>query len=407
MSPENMNVLVYSGPEILASSLSNCITSLRTLLVPNYAVQSVTRQALSSQAWVTTCAMLVFPACRSLSFDPALRTTVEQYIRHGGKLLTLGASVKVQAHEGTNVASPRERLHKLSPFERDTLLLFTDTVSGTRVSMNLGGRPVESASLVTISMNGLRANHLPYSGNFQGLETVEGSNLEPIIYASDGDDTRLAAAKLSYGKGMVIFSAILIDHPLTEEPLASRISTPPDSLSSDQLQNYDAQRQQLLRVVLDKLDLLLPEKASASVSPLPQILTCTPTKPWIVDTIMKALSMEPDTLRADEPAVLQDNNDTFQYFRASDKWDVLEQAREKSGERRNPATWNPKQVLVCRDGLLPSTVQTPLFDVGSFYKELSGLQTRSGHTAEKDRWRMGEAFMYGEVVTSTQTLIDK
>lgn len=403
-----MNVLVYSGPEILASSLSNCITSLRTLLVPNYAVQSVTRQALSSQAWVTTCAMLVFPACRNLPVDPALRSTVEQYVRNGGKLLTLGTSVKVQAREETSGKSLQERLQKLTLSERDALF-FSDTVSGTRVSVNLGGRPIEAANLVTVSMDGLQANHLLYSGDFQGPTIVEGGALEPIAHASDGGGTRLAAAKLSYGKGMAIFSAVLVDHPLTEEPLASRISTSPTPLSPDQLQNLEAQRQQLLRAVLSKFDLLLPEKVSASISPLPQILTSTPAKPWVVDIIMDALSIKPDKLRVDEPVVLQDTNDTFQYFLASDKWDVLEREREKSGERRNPATWNPKQVLVCRDGLLPSTAQTPLFDVGSFYKELSNIhaESESYDTADEVSWRMGEAFMYGEVVTSTQTMFDK
>ena len=217
----------------------------------------------------------------------------------------------------------------------------------------------------------------------------------------------LIRIRVSYGKGMAIFSAVLVDHPLTEEPLASRISTSPTPLSPDQLQNTEVQRQQLLRAVLGKFDLLLPEKASASISPLPQILTATPSKPWIVDTIMNALSIEPDTLRVDEPVVLQDTNDTFQYFLASDKWDVLERARETSRERRNPATWNPKQVLVCRDRLLPFTAQTPLFDVGSFYKELSNIHAESDDTADKVSWRMGEAFMYGEVVTSTQTMFDK
>lgn len=402
-----MNVLVYTGPEILASSLSNCITSLRTLLVPNYAVQSVTRQALSSQAWVTGCAMLVFPACARLLIDPLLRSMIEQYVRDGGKLLALCTRVKVHARRDTDAASLQERLSKVTLSERDALLLFYDRVSGTRVSVDVGGRPVDAASLVTASIDDLRADYIPYSGDFQGADTVEGGILEPIVHSLDGSDTKVAAAKLSFGRGIAIFSAVLIDHPLTEEPLASRISTSPTALSPDQLQKSEAQRQQLLRAVLGRLDLLLPEKASASLCPLPQILTCVPTKPWIVDSIIKALAIEPDTLRPDEPTALQDSNDTFQYFLASEKWDVLKQARETDRERKDPTSWNPKQVLVCRGGMLPPATQTPLFDVGSFYKELSNIHTKASHTDEKDRWKMGEVFMYGEVVTSTQTMLDK
>lgn len=405
MLPLGMNVLVYSGPEILASALSNCITSLRTLLVPNYAVQSITRQALSSQAWVPTCAMLVFPACKNILVDPALRLLIEQYVKDGGRLLALCTSVKVQAREETAIASLQERLSNVTLSERDALLLFSDTVSGTRISVKLGGRPVEAASLVTALTDDLRADYIPYSGEFQGA--VEGGILEPIAHALDGSDTKVAAAKLPFGNGAAIFSAVLIDHSLTEEPLASRISTSPTAVSSEQLQKAEAQRQQLVGAVLGRLGLLLPEKASASLSPLPQILTCVPTKPWIVDTIMKALAIEPETLRPDQPATLQDRNDTFQYFLASDKWDVLQRAREMSGERKDPASWNPKQVLVCRDGMLPSAAQTPLFDVRSFYKELSGIHTKASEADEKDNWKMGEAFMYGEVVTSTQTMIDR
>ncbi|KAH9916919.1 uncharacterized protein B0H18DRAFT_1136951 [Fomitopsis serialis] len=334
-----MNVLVYSGPEVVASSLSHCITSLRIALGPNYAVQSVTRKALSTQAWLGNCALLVLPACKSTPVDSTLSSTIEQYVQDGGRLLTIGATVKS---------------------------------SDTKISVAFEGGSLKNALLTTISLGGFHIHCLPFLGSFQGVDSAEPSKLEPIAHVvEDGACTGVATTKLSHGKGSAIFCAILIDHPLTDEPLLSRLTGSPALFSDDQLQKAEAQRQQLLRSILQTLDLVLPEKTSEYRSPLPQFLTSSPSKPWIVDRVLQALSIEPDSLPPHKPITLQDSNDTFHYQLASAGW------------------------------------ETPLFDTKKFYDELARARRKAGCKDSQDAWGMGEALFYGEVVTSTQTMIDK
>ncbi|TFY54489.1 hypothetical protein EVJ58_g8836 [Rhodofomes roseus] len=401
-----MNVLVYSGPEVLASSVSHCITSLRTILVPNYAVQSITKQLLSSQAWLGSCALLVFPVCRSAPIDPALRSTVERYVQDGGKLLTIGATVKRQSREAISAAGLQERLSKMTLSPQNTALVFSDKPSGNKVSVSFEGRTIENAQLATVSLGDLRVHGLPRVGSFEGIDGVGSAMLEPLAHiVEDEARTSVATAKLSYGKGCAILCACLVDHPLTAEPLIPQLTRPPSSMSDDQVQNAEHQRQQLLRCTLELLGLVPPEKTSNSLSPLPQFLTCPPAKPWVVDHVLAALSNKP--LLSDRPIVLQDSNDTFYYYLASEGWQILDKARQESGRRTDPSLWNPKHVLVYRDGLLPSAEQTPLFNVRKFHEELAPARRNAGLHDQEDAWGMGEAFLYGEVVTSTQTMLDK
>lgn len=76
-------------------SVKHCLYTLRRLLSPNYAVISVTENALLKEPWTASCALLVFPGgadlgyCRILNGEGNARIT--QYVRRGGKYLGLCA----------------------------------------------------------------------------------------------------------------------------------------------------------------------------------------------------------------------------------------------------------------------------------------------------------------------------
>ncbi|KZT64141.1 class II aaRS and biotin synthetase [Daedalea quercina L-15889] len=403
-----MNVLVYSGPEVLAPSVSHCITSLRILLVPNYAVQTVSRQSLASRAWLGSCALLVLPACKTAPADSGLGSMIEQYVHDGGKLLTIGANVKLQTRGVSSATGLQGRLSRMTLTESSAPLLFSDKISGSKVSVNFEGRSLENTQLAVVSSSNIRVGCMPLLGNFQGVSNTACGTMESIAHVVEDDsNASVAVVKLSHGNGSVVFSAVLADHPITEEPLLSRLASPPFSMSGTQLQAAEAERQQLFASILQALGLTLPEKTSTSLSPLPQFLTGNPSKPWIVDNALRALSIEPETLSNDKPVVSQDSNDTFQYHLASPDWKLLDQSRDEARRRMDPSSWNPKDVLVCRGGLLPSTRETPLFDVEKFYTELAVARRKGDRKDKEGSWGVGEALIYGEVVTSTQTMLDK
>jgi len=87
--------------------------------------------------------------------------------------------------------------------------------------------------------------------------------------------------------------------------------------------------------------------------------------------------------------------------------DLLKSSREASKTISDPSTWQPKHVILCLGGVLPKKEMTPIFDIALFYKDLEAARDKIGLSKTSEPWGMGEALLYGEVVTSTQTMLDK
>ena len=140
--------------------------------------------------------------------------------------------------------------------------------------------------------------------------------------------------------------------------------------------------------------------------PLPQFFTSTPKKSDLVGRVMEALAAPQS---GSQLSVFKDANDEFHFHPLQESLELLELARKKSesGERSDPATWQPKHVVVCLDGSLPPPKLTPLFDLKLFYEALSAAHEKEGSSGTAEPWRMGEVLLYGEAVTSTQTMLDK
>ena len=67
-----MNVLVYDGPGASKKSLAYSLSTLKTLLLPHYTVQTITPKALATEPWAANCALLVLPGGRDLPYIDAL-----------------------------------------------------------------------------------------------------------------------------------------------------------------------------------------------------------------------------------------------------------------------------------------------------------------------------------------------
>ena len=108
-------------------------------------------------------------------------------------------------------------------------------------------------------------------------------------------------------------------------------------------------------------------------------------------------------------SVFKDTNDEFHFHPFQESSGLLELARAKSdsGERGDPATWQPKHIVVCLGGSVPPSKLIPLFDLRIFYEALSAAHEKEASAGTAEPWRMGEVLLYGEAVTSTQTMLDK
>ncbi|KZT22960.1 class II aaRS and biotin synthetase [Neolentinus lepideus HHB14362 ss-1] len=374
-----MNVLVYSGSEV--ASASHTITSLRTLLLPNYTVQAVTSQSLANHPWTAACALLVFPSSLSAPSSPKVINAVNKFVNDGGAYLCLSSGAQVAGRVSTIGGGLR----------------FEDKTTGTTVYPTFrNGSETSIAELEPAEDGGSVVKvHQDGTSEFSGIEKA--SHIKVLSRYANGSIAGIICHATD-GLKLAIWSPSL-EYPLTGSA----------SLSLDEIREGEKHRQVLLRDTLRSLGLRLPEDKPPSC-PLPQFLVAPPSRPDIVPHILSALELNLST-DAMEPSVLPDTNDTFHFHSFSAGVTALQQARVKSLEptqQMKEEEWQPKHVVVCSSAQRPTTDHTPLFDVDRYFASLQSARKREGlEDGEGDSWGIGEALLYGEVVSSTQTMLDK
>ncbi|KAJ6588314.1 biotin-protein ligase [Mycena capillaripes] len=387
-----MNVLVYAGSEAIQTSLDHTLSTLRSILLPSYSVQPISQPALVSQPWQATCALLVFPGCRDIVLSKA-SAAIDGYVQSGGVFLALGTGSHYSSRgldQGIlNVAS--------TSISKDMLLRFFDRESGSYIypSFHPSGsddtpRPVEIQP-----MDGERIDVMFQSGTSEIIGVSDGNKRNVRVlarYIEDDVEGAVAGALYTVGHGKIILWAPSPEYPLNEEP-ASSISMA-SSLSPAAIDLAERKRRNLMKNTLHLLGLQIPEEAATICRPLPQFLVSHFIKPHIVSLITNSIAApQPGT----ELSAFEDTNDKFSFH-------VLSESGSLIGDNRRNA---PKHIVICPDGQLPVREQTPLFDLGLFFSALSSARKKEEVSEDAEPWGIGDALLYGEAVTSTQTMLDK
>ncbi|KAK7042482.1 BPL/LPL catalytic domain-containing protein [Favolaschia claudopus] len=394
-----MNVLVYSGPEVIQASLDRTLSSLRYALLPFYSVQPISQQALVSQPWPSTCALLVFPGCRDIVLSKA-STTIEEYVKNGGRFLALGTGSHYSSRgldQGIlNVAS--------TSMSKDMLLRFFDVKSGSSIYPTFHHRePSDTPRSVAIQpSDGERIDMLFQTGNSQvvGVDSDQ-RNLRILArYVDNEVEGPAAGVFYAVGAGKIILWTPSLEYPLTEEPVSS-VSM---ALSPSTIDIAERRRSDLLKRTLSLLGLQIPEEAASIRRPLPQFLVSHFIKPQVVSLITDSIASPSSGLELD---AFEDANDKFRFHLLQESGPLVQSCRQAATTRTDPSTWQPKHIVVCRDGELPDREHTPLFDLGLFFSALSSARIKEGILETIQPWCFGDALLYGEAVTSTQTMLDK
>ena len=373
-----MNILVYSGPEALKSSLTGSLSTLRSLVTPHFTVQAITTETLISSPWFTDCALLVFPACYELKPFPLI-SVVRRYIEEdGGKCLMFSSGATFSASSMLDsFSSP-----SIPTSSKNQTLRFFDKTTNTYLypKFHTGGEYALSSSLVSIQLiSEESANQVTQleSKDFIGVENAKGAEI--IAKAAD----KVAAVKCRFNKGLVAIWGAGIEFPTTHS-------------------NF---RLNALRCTLEGLGLQIPSENLTSTShPMPQFLVASPSKPRAVSRVIEVLAAATGTpLR-----LFEDGNDTFEFHELKDGDRVLKEVSQNDLQP-HPATWQPKHVIVCRDGTLPRSTQTSIFDIAQFFDEIEASRNKHAviDNPDSDGWGIGDVLLYSEVVTSTQTMLDK
>lgn len=402
----NVNVLIYNGPGVSQTSLSHTISSLKALLTPHFAVQTVSAAVLASQPWSESCALLVLPGGRDLPYLASLATatnTIQSYVNNGGAFLGICAgayyaSRRVEWETGTKLEVSGDR--PLAFFDgicKGCVYpgFAYDSENGARA---VGVEDVDESQIV----QGLYFNG---GGEFIGADTSKTATVLAKYVEEEGHG-KIAAVRCQVGKGSAVLWGIHPEYSLTNEPLLSALKKRTPPLSQQEIRENEAQRWKLMRKTLSLLGLQLPGDVSglpsSAANPLPQ-LVISPI-PSLAMRVYHSLAAHATSIG---PKVLQDANDTFQLHTSSSAASILQESRKHS---KHPGELElPKDVIFYENGELPPAEFTPKFAIRQYFSDLSTTRNSNGAEAVNDTksWGMGQLLLYGEAVTSTQTLLDR
>lgn len=369
-----MNVLVYSGPEVLQSSVSRALSSLRSALYPNYTVQAITLQSLASAPWSTSCALLVFPAFRHhLSLPANAVTSVKSFVENGGAFLGMRAGLSLGGTLFGNAGA------------RDCSLRFQDPATGRSVYCTFAYGEDRDLRVVALKPynQAVHAQLLQSQAvQFEGFDNAKHAH----VLARYASEDEIAAASTTIGTGRLALWGPHIEAAITEDS---------SQLAAGDARIAEERRQSVLCDTLQILGLRLPSALrSGPTHPLPQLLIAAPSQTSIVSHILKVLSV-------DLPGQFKGENDVFEFHDASEAQIILQHSRQAAKAD------GVSHVVVYKDGSLPSAELTPLFSIKQYYDDLSAARSKAGNSIVSGSWGCGEVLFYGEAVTSTQTLLDK
>nr|KAK5448604.1 biotin holocarboxylase synthetase [Exophiala xenobiotica] len=458
MATKRMNVLVYSGaltqeawranPNLMLSSgngstiesVRHCLNTLRRLLSPNYAVIPVTGDMLIKEPWTASCAALVFPGgadqgyCRTLNGDGNRR--IRQFVERGGTYIGFCA--------GGYYGSKRcefEVGDKLMEVVGDRELAFYPGVArgcafpGFVYHSEKGARAADLKVDKTVLSSGAVPSVFKsyYNGGCvfvdapkfkdQGVEVLA-SYTEPI--AVDPGEGSAAVVYCKVGQGAALLTGphpefVFLGKPaddwsLTKPRFAagnleSKSDVPGFSEVIRTLAVDEKHRMDFVKACLTKLGLTVSDEQNVPSLSYMHLSSSNPTETADVLSSLSHL-IEKDE-RSEE--YFKDENDTFHIIRPS-TWRMVDLATalpaqtdgdemvdqlDGSSDRIVDYNTVTKHIIV-HDDDYPESKSTPYFNHQAFYANLHHYQSQLPGASN-----FGAHLLYGEVVTSTNTLLEK
>ncbi|TRM61080.1 hypothetical protein BD626DRAFT_502641 [Schizophyllum amplum] len=445
-----MNVLVYGAPDSAALSL------LRAALIPHYAVQPLSASALAGQPWNVNCALLVVPKANDLNSVKAI-TAIQSYVRDGGAFLGLSTGAVLSKTAASGIEAGLQLYVRPGGYLRFDSEKLRQSVGDTSSVADGVSSQASTVSVEDLAGNVAHSVRLDPLNILDGFSKEEGAETVLRYTSSDskeGPSSSPAAVALKVGSGRVaVVAPSLEDSTSISSSLFPSQSPPSPSPTSPTSHNSTLP---LLLPVLASLGLRVSSSATVSPSktsarPQPQFLTSHPGRPDIVERIVKALavaqaeesgasmkqggnSATPIATLAEQLSVWEDTEDTFHFYPLAGAADAVRAAQGEldanssvndsksvantSKPSSETSKSSPRHIVLCPSSALPPPELTPHFDLAAFYgaldaaREAVGVTGTATETSEADErqdkpWALGDALLYGEAVTSTQTMLER
>ena len=401
-----MNVLVYNdhdvqskgakkiGPGVSKRSYDDAVASLEALLKPHYVVQKVTPIELEEHPWQTSCALLVFPGGRDVPYLETLKDAaprIAKWVREGGAYLGFCAGayfacshIEWEMDTPLQVKGPR-------PLKFFPGLSVGSVFPGFQYDSEQGSKAI----MIADERDGSQARYIYHNGGGEFVLSGQESGVEVLARYTGEAQGKVAAVYCTVEKGRAALWHPHIEFPITSGPAESackKLDRPP---SEADIKEAESGRLHLLRETLNLLGLAPPQNGvlkEAPHAPIPQLLSLSPFASHIAEAYNAILS---DTTA---------NIAVFDFPPADDAKALIDQARSES--REEGLSKKPRIIKFNFERSL-SPALTPLFNTNEYFTTLHQAYATQTPSPPKEKWRLGEVLLYGEAVTSTQTLLNE
>ncbi|KAH7311577.1 biotin-protein ligase [Stachybotrys elegans] len=413
MATRKLNVLVYTGTGATSESIRHCIYSLRRMLASNYAVIPVTETIILKEPWPATCALLVFPGggdlgyCRALNGEGNRRIT--DFVRQGGAYLGLCAGAYYGSRRCEFEVGNRP-LEVIGPRE---LAFFPGTCRGCAFGgfeyhSEKGARAVRLNVVKEAFPDTALDNTVSYyngGGVFVDAAKFKDNNAVQVLATYDedinvdGGDGKAAVVQCKVGSGKAILTG---PHPeFAPVNLHPQPGIPDYQQLVQRLALAEKSRNRFFKACLSKLGLEMDDGDSAT--PPLSSLHLTSIDGAGVSELLYKLEEVKDTV--DGSDFMIHDADKFIIKTAPDGWDMGELLKALAPLCESEGIIEYETIvkkIIAHENELPSAELTPSFDHNRFYTNLKRYQMQ-----EEDAEDWGTVLMYGDVVTSTNTLLEK
>ncbi|CUM65518.1 uncharacterized protein PRCAT00003164001 [Priceomyces carsonii] len=396
-----MNVLVYSSQGTTTESVKHCLESLRLHLSPYYAVIPVTESTLLNEPWIYKTSLLVMPGGADLPYCRILNgegnRTISKFVKKGGRFMGFCA--------GAYYASGRCEFEvgnpKMEVSGSRELSFFPGTSKGCAykgfVYESHNGARVAPLSVNTAALPGCpNVVYNYYNGGGVFLNASSYENTEVLARYTESldveDQEKAAVVYCKVGKGAAVLSGT---HPEFTASLMKPSQVEPNFNNIVRtLSDHEHERKVFLQSCLKKLGMKVNEDVDMSIPRITPIYLSSHLNPNSVSSLFQTLKQNLDFVNGN---CFEDHSDTFCLHDASKKSenDLSYTDTESTGDPDSEI----KHINFLTTGTLPDTNVTPYFNMEAYFDHLKELYN-------SEPGGIGSILGYGEVVTSTNTMLD-
>ncbi|KAG5519189.1 hypothetical protein PMAC_002277 [Pneumocystis sp. 'macacae'] len=386
-----MNVLLYFDEQISELSVKYAFSILQFLLSPYYFIQKVNEQMLEQDGWEEHTVLLVIPDSKDILYKIRLNDKVNQkileYLQNGGKYIGIAegaryASIWLEFKLNGDAKNLRSDGFSFLPDITENTVS-SETISNKNCRMIF----IQTENISCKDLNCLYFYH--HTGTLfinadQFLNTQVLGTYRNELNADSKLRFKAAIIHCKIKKGQAVLFGV---HPENNNGDYSNI---------DDLLLIENQKIQFLKHIFQLLNLQTTSKPimSSNISDL-HLFSEFPN--IIEETANNLYNISEET--AKKP-IIKCENDTFYLQETSSISTHTLVQNYLSNFHENDYNKIPKYIKIYRS--LPAILEIPFFNYKLYFENL--LESR---TSQENNHQLGNLVLYGETLTSSQTLLDK